>query len=140
MTDLDEAIQESRPALSLVPPAIPVPAHFDRLRPHVEAALSEGFYTVDDVIKALAENRAQFWPGKDSVIITEIQDYPNEKVIQVWVAGGDMAEIIAMAPGIESWGRLNGCSSVLVEGRQGWNRVLKDHGYSPFSYMTRKVL
>lgn len=132
--------EEKQAQLRIVPPPLPVPFHFERLQGVIEEALEGGFFTLDDVAKAIVENKAQFWPGANSVIITEIQDYPSEKVIQVWVAGGDMEEIMSMAPGIEAWARLQGCTAVLVEGRQGWARVLSDKGYKPFSYTAKKVL
>lgn len=138
--DLDEVIAETKPKLAVVPPPVQTPAHFDRLRPLLEDALKGGFYTMDDVIVALVENRVQFWPGKNCAVITEIQTYPSDKVVQVWVAGGDLEEIVSMAPGLEAWARINGCTAVLIEGRQGWGRVMKDHGYEPFSYTARKAL
>ena len=131
---------DEMPHLALVPPPLPMPTHFDRLESVLEGALEGGFFTMDDVKRALFENRAQFWPGKNAAIVTEIQTYPNDKAIQVWLAGGDMAEILAMAPGIESWARLQGCTTVLIEGRQGWAKVLREQGYAPFSYTARKVL
>ena len=118
----------------------PMIEHFERCRPWLVEALEGSFFTIEDVARALADNRAQLWPGKNAVIVTEIQTYPNERVIQVWLAGGDMQEIMQMAAGLESWARLNGCSSVLVEGRQGWARVLKEQGYEPYSYTAVKRL
>lgn len=141
--DLAQEIEQApvKPMLTLVPDALPMPPHFERCKEWIEASLEEGsFTTAEDVRVALAENRAQIWPGSRSVIVTEINAYPNQKVVRVWVAGGDMDEIVAMAPGIEAWARLQGCSSVVVEGRKGWEKVLKSFGYEPFLYSARKVL
>lgn len=118
----------------------PIIEHFERCRPWLVEALDGTFYTIDDVARALAENRAQLWPGKNAVIVTEINTYPSERVIQVWLAGGDMQEIMQMAAGLESWARLNGCSSVLVEGRKGWARTLNAQGYEPYTFTAIKRL
>ncbi len=55
-------------------------------------------------------------------------------------AGGDMDEVVAMIPGVMSVGRMMGCSSVLVEGRKGWERVLAALGFEHFSTTLRKDL
>lgn len=120
-----------------VPPMI---EHFDRCKDWLEAALEGGFFTLDDVARAIAENRAQFWPGENAAIVTEIDSLAQTRIVRVWLAGGDMEEVLAMAKGIESWARLQGCKKVLVEGRQGWAKVLKDQGYEPFSVILTKAL
>lgn len=114
--------------------------HFERCLPWIEAALEGGFYTVADVARALGENRAQLWPGKNAAIVTEIDTMAQKRVVRVWLAGGDMNEVLEMAKGIEAWARLNGCTEVLVEGRKGWEKMLKPMDYDFFSVVLRKVL
>lgn len=118
----------------------PVVEHFERCKPWLVDALEGGFYTIDDVMRAIAENRAQFWPGKNAAIVTEVDQISQKRVIRVWLAGGDMDEIIQMSHGIESWARLQGCEEVLIEGRKGWERMLKPQGYELFSITIRKAL
>lgn len=120
-----------------VPPMV---EHFDRCKDWLQEALEGGFYTMDDVARAIAEKRAQFWPGKNAAIVTELDTLAQTRVIRVWLAGGDMDEVLSMASGIESWARLQGCKSVLIEGRKGWERTLKPQGYEPFSVILTKAL
>jgi hypothetical protein len=141
--ELEDALASAKPKLTLVPPPavpLPVPPHFEAHRERLAKALEGGFYSMDDVLKAIAEGRAQFWPGKNAAMVTEIHTYPSETVLQVWLGAGDMEELLLMAPGIESWARLNGCTAVIVEGRQGWSKILKEKGYAPFSVSCKKVL
>lgn len=113
----------------------------ERCRPWLEPALAGGFYGWADVVCALAEGRAQLFPGAAAAIVTETVDYPNgSKAMQVWLAGGDMDEVVAMAPGLMSVARMMGCTDILVEGRKGWERVLGALGFTFFSTTLRKVL
>jgi hypothetical protein len=141
-TDLNEVLIEApeKPRLALVPPPVEVPPLFEPHRAHLEQALEGTFHTLQDVVQAVASGRAQFWPGKQAAMVTEIDTISETKVLRVWIAGGDMEELKAMAPGIESWARLNECREVLVEGRKGWERALKDQGYSPWLVTIRKAL
>lgn len=49
--------------------------------------------------------------------------YPRRKVLNFFLAGGNLAEIEAMYPPIEAWGREQGCSAASMTGRAGWERT-----------------
>ncbi len=106
----------------------------DRLRHHVVAALeySGGTHDFDDVAEMVQEHRVQLWPANDSVVLTEIIEYPRFKNLHYFLAGGDLIELAKMRPLIESWGKSIGCTRVTLAGRRGWAKTfLKDEGYSP---------
>lgn len=82
-------------------------------------------------------------PGKKSVIVYEIVDYEStgERAIQVIAAGGDLEELRNdIRPALEEWALQQGCSHVLIEGRAGWVRALKAHGYREISRTVSKRL
>jgi len=93
----------------------------DRLRHHVEAALeySGGTHDFEDVVQMVEDHRLQLWPAKDSVVLTEIIDYPRLKNLHYFLAGGDLDELSKMRPLIESWGKTIGCTRVTLAGRRG---------------------
>lgn len=111
---------------------------------HIEAALKYGddSFTLEDVLEMVRNKQLQFWPGTASVILTEIQEYPRQRVLNVFLAGGNLAEIEAMAPGIEAWAReVEGCTSMLFTGREGWERTfLTRTGWTPVARVFRKPL
>ena len=115
----------------------------ERLRHHVEAALeySGGTHNFDDVVQMVEGHRLQLWPAKDSVVLTEIIDYPRLKNLHYFLAGGDLDELSRMRPLIESWGKSVGCTRVTLAGRRGWAKTfLKDEGYSPqWSVMAKEL-
>lgn len=134
---LDRVGAETEPEPVLLPAA----AQWARFRDAFAEAMEGGLYTVEDLERKLAAGEAYLWPGRNAAVVAERVVYPSgEAVLQTLWAVGDLAEVLALAPGIEATGRLLGCSSMLVEGRKGWERVLKDHGYEPWSVTLRKAL
>ena len=91
----------------------------DAARPYIEAALlyAKGSHTFEDVKADVEDGVMQFWPGVHSAIITEIIAYPRYRVLNFFLAGGNRAELEAMYPGIEQWGKANGCTRAAMLGR-----------------------
>lgn len=104
---------------------------WDRLRLHVIEALkyAHGTHTIEDVEQAIRAGEAQPWLGENAVMVTEVLDLPQAKVLHFWLCGGDLDELLAMQPEIEAWGRSVGCTKASTAGRPGWKKVLKDRGY-----------
>ena len=96
-------------------------------------------HTLGDVAKAIIEGHAQHWRGRKSEIVTEIRSYPLAKICRIWLAGGDMDELVnQMLPDVEAWAKANGCSRMEVVGRKGWKRVLKDYR-EPYAVLTKEL-
>ncbi|NEX94849.1 hypothetical protein [Caulobacter sp. 17J65-9] len=107
-------------------------AAWDRCAPWLAAALEHSLagWTVEDLRAGVARGQAQFWPGEGAALVTEIASYPNRRVLEAVAAGGDGAEIAdVLRPQAEAWARANGCAAVMVAGRPGWARRLKEQGY-----------
>ena len=105
----------------------------DANRKHIEAALeySGGTHNFDDVKQAIIEGRMQLWPAPNSAAVTEIVEYARKKVLHVFLAGGDMDEVVGGIESVVNWGRGQGCQSVAISGRKGWERILDKHGFRP---------
>lgn len=102
-----------------------------RCKPWLEAALelSGGTHTLDDVVQAIIKGEMQFWPAPKGCAVTEIVDYPQKKVLHIFLAGGEMEQIIDMDDSAVEFAKMNGCTGMSIAGRKGWKRVLKDKGY-----------
>lgn len=94
----------------------------------------------DEVAAALAAGRAQLWPGERSAMVTTLQITPEGPTCHVWLAGGELADLLAMAVGVEAWARAQGCAWVTLNGRKGWARALKRRGFAPAGEELRKKL
>lgn len=104
----------------------------------LEALAIDGGFTLDDLIDAVARGHMQSWHGLNSLLITELVCYPRKKMLRVVIAAGDIEEILAMIPTVESWSKLQGCGGVLFTGRPGWKRVLDRYGYRSLGIVMTK--
>jgi len=97
--------------------------------PLIEKALKhQNSHSLDDIKDAILEDYAQLWNGINSVIVTEIINYPHKKECRIWLAAGDKHELTKeMLPEVEKWAKIQNCTTVSVVGRKGWMRVLKDY-------------
>ena len=99
------------------------------------------FHRIEELDQRVANGSALIWATDKSAIAGEIQRFPNALVLHCLCATGDMNEIVnELAPQAEEWARRAGCSHVTVESRFGWQRVLKERGYSPHTITLAKVL
>jgi hypothetical protein len=152
--DLDAVVGALEPAVPVAPatparlqrvaqpvtPVTDVLAQFERCKPWLQEALDGGHHTIEEVARDIANQTVQFWPGKACAVVTRVHSFPTGKACQVWLAGGDMAELLALQPGLEAWARLMGCTEALIEGRRGWERAMKPHGYELLAVCLRKTL
>ena len=99
---------------------------WEMAKPHVAAALehSKGTHTIDDVALMVGGGMLRIVLGKDCAMLTEIQNYPRMKVLNVFVAGGDMNGLLELEHGLIGMAKEQGCSRVTETGRKGWGRVL----------------
>lgn len=107
-------------------------------RPLVESALEyAGWdYTFEDVAEAVEAGEAQFWPGPNSVIITQLDEKPRKKVLVFWLAAGNTTELKAMVPLVIAWGKEEGCALARMVGRRGWKRsFLMEQGWEDTHYV-----
>lgn len=138
---MSEAPEHDETVHRLAEPADPVLVQWARFRPLFENAMREGFWTLEDLEQKIAHKRAYFFPGKEAAIVTEVVTYPGgERAMQAIWACGDPDEIVQLAPGVEAVARMMGCTTMLVEGRAAWAKVLKPLGYVNFSVTVRKAL
>ena len=107
---------------------------FDRSWPWLQAAIEtigEQTHTKDHIWQRVEAGRAQLWPLSRSAVVTEIVGYDNDvRHLRLWLAGGDLDELRAFVPRLEAFGRDNGCSKAIIEGRKGWLRALASQGYN----------
>lgn len=91
----------------------------------IESALAygSGTHTFDDIVELVESGRAQFWPGLNSAVVTQIDRQPRRNVLYFFLAGGNLAELEAMEPLILEWGREQGCTLAAMLGRPGWERT-----------------
>lgn len=140
--DQPQAQEEQTPVLSVVTEQTvnPLLAQWLRFKPQFVEAMDGSIHSVEDLERKIGQGRAYLFPGKDAAIVGEKAEYSNETVFQALWGVGDLEEIEALIPGVEAFARLIGCKSMLVEGRRGWEKLLKPRGYDFWSVTVRKEL
>jgi hypothetical protein len=105
--------------------------------PYLQATLQRGNERHDaaSIWKALHEKDMQLWLAYDDsgcrgFCITQVINYPCEKSCQIIFGGGIFDKNWrGFLDHIEDWARFNGCHSIEILGRIGWNKVFKSSGY-----------
>ena len=95
-----------------------------RCRPWLEAAMTHGTHGWGDIVLGLAKGHYQFWPAPNGAAITEIVVYPKRKVLNIFLAGGDLGQLLDMQASAAAWAKAQGCDALMMTGRAGWKRVL----------------
>jgi hypothetical protein len=117
---------------------------FDRLWPLLEPAVAEGgdTHSKEDVWREVTTDpQTRFWPGERSAAVTEVLRYPQKEVMNLWLIGGDLDELLTkMLPAAEALARHWGLKEVWGMGRPGWKKPLAPLGYSAPGVIVKKVL
>lgn len=122
-------------------PDDPTLIQWARFRDQFAEGMSGGYWTLEDLEQKIAAKRAFFFPGKAAALVGQIEVYPGgERVFQVLWAVGDVKESMVILPGVEALARMMGCTSMLIEGRSAWRKLLAPVGYVPWSVTLHKAL
>ena len=102
-----------------------------RCRPYIEDALQycNGTHEFEDIVKGIAESKMQFWPAPRGCMITEIVVYPRKKVLNIFLAGGELNQLKEMNDDMTVWAKQQGCTGGTMSGRVGWRKVLEPMGW-----------
>lgn len=92
--------------------------------------LAGGTHELSDVVDALKEGRMQSFATDNAMVVTQIVQHPRKRELNVFLAFGDLDEVMGMQPQIADFGRQNGCEFMVMSGRTGWMKVLPKHGWS----------
>ena len=119
------------------------PQVWARVAPWLDAALTHAGRThaLADVLALVNAGEAQLWAAQHAAMVTVIEDDPLERRLVIWLAGGDLGELVRqLRPQAEDWARREGCRRVVVIGRAGWERALAPEGYAPLARIIAKDL
>jgi len=103
----------------------------ERCKPLIEAALvhCNGTHEWDDIVAGIASSKMQLWAAPRGCIVTEIVVYPRKKVINIFLAGGELDQIMDMEHDIGQWAKSHGCTGGMMTGRLGWKKPLTENGW-----------
>lgn len=114
---------------------------FERQRHLIDAALAvDAESTAEELLAEILANRAQLWPSDNAFVVTQCSLTAWGPVIHAWIGGGILAEMVALRPGIEAWGRAKGAVFATIDSRPAWERLYRKFGYERVGEILRKRL
>ncbi len=113
---------------------------WERCRAWLIPALAPEDASEQELVAEVAAGRVRLWRGDACALATELVGEPDGLCLHIWLAGGDLQEILALRPGLEAHARGEGCRFVTINGRPGWSRVLRDFGYALTGGELKRVL
>lgn len=100
-----------------------------------------GTHDLQDVADQIHRGELQLWPANETALVSQIITYPKRKAIHIFLAGGNIDELINMEQSVFTWAKMQGCDLLTFSGRLGWSRSkLKQRGYKVDHMMMVKEL
>lgn len=94
-------------------------SQWDRSAPYIVQALAHcgGSHSIEDVFACYLRGSVLLWAGERCAAITEFHNHPRKRVLNVWLAGGDLTEMQELRAGMAAWARGQGCTDIQFMGR-----------------------
>lgn len=99
--------------------------YFEEAAKEIDDSFSIDFYK-----KNCLSGKYILWMGRNSkvAVILEVSEYPKGQECDiVMLAGEEIGSWIDELKEIEGWAKRAGCNRMVLTGRQGWVKVLKDY-------------
>lgn len=115
---------------------------YQRWRPQLAELLDTRFHTIDWLDREVLYGRLKLFSDEKSAIVVSIKTYPTgAKECHVEAAAGELAHLIGPAISrVEQWAANQGCVTVTIQSREGWQKVMKTQGYELHQTAIRKEL
>lgn len=108
----------------------------------LERAIAEGggIDDFDGVYQDVAGGRMQLFAAGQSVLVTQIQEYPRARVLQLCYAAGRLADLEPWLDAVLAWGKSKGCTKAVMIGRRGWERTFLRNRLQPTNVVMEGTL
>lgn len=111
-------------------------SEFKRLQDILAPALEyDDTHNLQDIADCIDKSVMQLWPAHKSAVVTQVIDFPQKKVLHIFMAGGDLEDLNTLSPHIEKFAQHMGCQKITLTGRRGWSRTfLRNFNFKPTHY------
>jgi hypothetical protein len=87
-------------------------------------------HTLQDVLNMIATGELQSFAEGNTWALTHIIDFPQRKVLEIFLVIGDMDEAKILHNVVMAYAAAHGCTLIRTFGRAGWSRQARDHGWT----------
>jgi hypothetical protein len=102
-----------------------------RLREALERA--GGLYELSDILERIDDGRMQAHVSRETIAVTEVSVYPRRRVLTMILLAGDLVDGEDLHEQVLSFARKLKCDAIIAQGRVGWARLAKSHGWKTVS-------
>jgi|HubBroStandDraft_2_1064218.scaffolds.fasta_scaffold75902_3 hypothetical protein len=92
-----------------------------------------GLYELSDILERVADGRMQAHVSRETIAVTEVSVYPRRRVLTMILLAGDLADGEDLHEQVLSFARKLKCDAIIAQGRVGWARLAKSHGWKTVS-------
>lgn len=126
-------------AVEEIPPII---LELERCKQWIEDALKYSGDTHDykDIVDAVLSGNMHLWAGEKACTVTLFTVYPKKKIFHVFLAGGDLDEILEIEKSMVEFAKHNDCDALTLSGRVGWKKVLRDLNWNEHFLTLKKEI
>lgn len=120
------------------------------IAPLVERGLEyeHGEHSVHDVLTGIFDGSFQLWvvtaPATDEVLsigVTALADFPQKRILELFLVAGKRLDMwLDHIRILEEFALSQGALALEWRGRRGWEKVMKNFGYSPKCVVMYKEL
>lgn len=106
---------------------------WQEVKPLILAALdyADNKDTIGSIYESILRRDRQLWlvslrGGIVGAVVTEVSVYPNDKRLTIlYLAGKEFGRWVHLWREMKAWAESEGCNSVEIFGREGWEKVLR---------------
>lgn len=102
--------------------------------------IAGNLHTLEDILDAINAGKMQSFAEGDTWCVTQIEQYPRRKVLDIVYVVGDINEVDAGYRRIIDFACAQGCSIIRAYGRIGWSKFLRERGWEPQSILFHKEI
>ena len=92
-------------------------------------ARAGGLYELSDLLERIADGRMQAHVSRETIAVTEISVYPKARTLTMILLVGDLDDGEDLHRQVFDFARKAECDAVIAQGRHGWARLAKSHGW-----------
>ncbi len=91
---------------------------------------SGGTHDFDDIVEGLGRGCTSVVAGTSGGVSSrKLWLYPKKSVLNVFLGGGELDQIMDMHKDVIEWAKTQGCAALTMSGRFGWKKPLEAHGW-----------
>lgn len=95
---------------------------FQLHRPSIERGLKRtgDCYDAAHVLYYILSGNFPFWADEEAYVITNIEEFPKKKFLNIFMAGGSRDAIYRFEPQVMQFAKAAGCVGMTAFARRGW--------------------